>query len=87
MSWFFTGSQYHDAINTPQLFQDGYHLLNALVGLQTQDGGWEIVVAARNLTNERYLVTGNSAFATSAAYVELVYGRPLEVSVSVERSW
>ena len=86
-SWFFTGSQYHDAINTPQLFQDGYHLLDASVGLQTRDGDWELVLAARNLTNERYLVTGNSAFATSAAYVELVYGRPLEWSVSVERSW
>ena len=87
MSWSFTGPQHHDAINTPQLFQDGYHLLNASVGVRTGGGRWEIVAATRNLANERYLVTGNSAFATSAAYVELVYGRPREMSVTVAYSW
>ena len=87
VSWLFTGSQHHDAINTPQLFQDDYHLLNASVAVGTGDGRWRIVAAARNLTDERYLVTGNSAFATSAAYVELVFGRPRELSVSVEYSW
>ena len=87
LTWSFTGSQHHDAINTPQLFQDGYHLLSASLRTRTRDGRWQVVWAARNLTNERYLVTGNSAFATSAAYVELVYGRPREWSVSVEYSW
>ena len=87
MSWSFTGAQHHDAINTPQLFQDGYHLLNASVSVGIGEGRWEIVGATRNLTNERYLVTGNSAFGTSAAYIELVYGRPRELSVAVEYNW
>ena len=87
LAWTFTGSQFHDAINTPQLFQDGYHLLNASVALRSRDGRWEVVSAARNLTDERYLVTGNSSFATASAYIELVYGRPREWSVSVSRSW
>ena len=87
VSWLFTGSQHHDAINTPQLFQDDYHLLNASMAVGTGDGRWAIVAATRNLTNERYLVTGNSAFATSAAYIELVFGRPRELSVAVEYSW
>ena len=87
VSWLFTGSQHHDAINTPQLFQDGHHLLNASTSVRTRGGRWEIVAAVRNLTDERYLVTGNSAFATSAAYIELVYGRPRELSVAVEYGW
>ena len=87
VSWLFTGSQYHDAINTPQLFQNDYHLLNASVAVGTGDGRWAIVTATRNLTDERYLVTGNSAFATSAAYTELVFGRPRELSMAVEYSW
>ncbi|WP_419938154.1 TonB-dependent receptor [Candidatus Palauibacter sp.] len=87
VQWTYTGAQHHDAINTPQIFQQGYHLLNASLALQTGDGRWELVSAARNLTNTRYLVTGNSAFDTAAAYVERVYGRPLEWSVTVGYRW
>ena len=87
VNWTYTGSQHHDAINTPQIFQDGYHLLNASVAVRTGDGRWELVSAVRNLTNARYLVTGNSAFDTAAAYVERVYGRPREWSVTVGYRW
>lgn len=85
--WTYTGAQHHDAINTPQIFQEGYHLLHASLSLQTGDGRWEIVAAGRNLANTRYLVTGNSAFDTAAAYVERVYGRPREWSVTVAHRW
>ena len=87
LTWTFTGAQFHDAINTPQLFQGGYHLLNASMALVSPDGRWQVVAAARNLADERYLVTGNSSFATASAYIELVYGRPREWSVSLSRSW
>jgi outer membrane receptor for ferric coprogen and ferric-rhodotorulic acid len=46
------------------------------------DGPWRLTVATRNLFDETYLVTGNSAFNTAAAYVEQVYGRPREVLVA-----
>ena len=87
VNWTYTGAQYHDAINTRRIFQDGYHLLNARVSVQTGDDRWELLLAARNLTDARYLVTGTSAFDTSAAYVERVYGRPSEWSVSVGYRW
>ena len=87
LQWTYTGAQHHDAINTSRIFQDGYHLLNASLSLQTGDGRWELVSAARNLTNARYLLTGNSAFDTAAAYVERVYGRPLEWSLSATYRW
>ena len=86
VNWSFNGSQYHDAINTPQLFQDGYSLLNASVTLATHDGRWEMVCDFRNLTGQTYLVNGNSSFATASAYVELVYARPFEWSVSLKRT-
>ena len=47
------------------------------------DGPWQLIVATRNLFDEIYLVTGNSAFDTAAAYVEQVYGRPREFLVSL----
>ncbi len=87
VNWSYTGGQHHDAINTPRIHQQGYHLLNASMAAQTGDGRWELLLAARNLTDARYLVTGNSAFDTSAAYVERVYGRPLEWSGSLTYRW
>jgi len=85
--WTYTSSQYHDPVNTPQLFQEGYHLLHATIGLASADGGWEVLSAFRNLTDERYLLTGTSAWGTAAAYIEQVYGRPFEWSVAVKRTW
>ena len=85
--WTSVASQYHDAVNTPQLFQEGYHLLNASISFATADDKWEIVTAFRNLTDERYLLTGTSAWGTAAAYIEQVYGRPFEWWVSAKRRW
>ena len=48
-----------------------------------EDSRWQVTVATRNLLDETYLVTGNSAFDTAAAYVERVYGRPREVLLSL----
>ncbi len=87
LHWTYTASQYHDPVNTPQLFQEGYHLLHATIGLASADGRWEVVSAFRNLTDERYLLTGTSAWGTAAAYIEQVYGRPREWSVSLRRTW
>ena len=87
LDWSFHGEQYNNAVNTPQLFQDEYHLLNAAVTLETNDAHWEAVLAFRNITDERYIITGNSAFATGASYTERVYGRPFEWSVSLKYSF
>ena len=87
IDWSYTASQYHDTVNTPQLFQEGYHLLHAAISVASADGGWEVVSAFRNLTDERYLLTGTSAWGTAAAYIEQVYGRPFEWSISLKRHW
>jgi iron complex outermembrane receptor protein len=84
VDWSFHDEQYNDAVNTPQLKQDSYHMLNAALTLETNDGQWEAVLAFRNILDEEYLITGNSAFQTAASYVEQVYGRPFEWSISLE---
>ncbi|QIB66502.1 TonB-dependent receptor [Kineobactrum salinum] len=84
VDWSYHDEQENDAVNTSQLHQDSYTLLNAAFFLETNDGRWRSVLAFRNITDEKYLVTGNSAFGTSAAYVEQVYGRPFEWTLSVQ---
>lgn len=84
VDWSYHDEQHNDAVNTPQLFQDDYGLLNASVTLQTTDGRWEGMAGVRNITDEEFLITGNSAFGTAASYVEQVYGRPRAWFVSVQ---
>ena len=76
IDWSYRDEEFNDAVNTPQLKADSYNLVNAAVILNTNDDRWEAIVGIRNLTDEEYLITGNSAFATAASYVEQVYGRP-----------
>jgi iron complex outermembrane receptor protein len=84
LDWSYHDDQYNDAVNTIQLFQDEYHLLNLSMALETNDGHWEGILALRNLLDEEYLITGNSAFSTAASYLEQVYARGFEWSISIQ---
>jgi iron complex outermembrane receptor protein len=83
VDWSWQDSEYHDAVNSPQIRQEAFHLVNASLTYVPAAGPWQLTVAMRNLFDETYLVTGNSAFDTAAAYVEQVYGRPREFLVSL----
>ncbi len=83
LDWSWQDAEYPDAVNSPQIRQPAFHLVNASLTFAPPQDGWQITVAARNLLDETYLVTGNSAFDTAAAYVEQVYGRPREFLVSL----
>jgi len=84
LDWSFHDEQFNDAVNTPQLFQESYHLLNAAATLRTNDQKWEAILGLRNILDEEYLITGNSAFATAASYVEQVYARDFEWMLSLK---
>lgn len=83
LDWSWQDTEYHDAINSPQISQAPFHLVNASLTFTPKDGRWRLALASRNLLDETYLVTGNSAFDTAAAYVEQVYGRPRELLLSL----
>ena len=84
LDWSYHGEQHNNAVNTEQLFQDDYSLLNASMAVETNDGVWEAILAFRNITDKEYIITGNSAFATAASYAARVYGRPFEWSLSIK---
>ena len=83
VDWSWQDSEYHDAVNDPRIRQSAFHLVNASFAFVPASGRWQLTVASRNLLDETYLVTGNSAFNTPAAYVEQVYGRPRELLASL----
>ncbi|MDP5071780.1 MAG: TonB-dependent receptor, partial [Congregibacter sp.] len=82
VDWIWKDEQFNDAINSEQIRQAPYHQLNASLGFETPNSGWQLTLAARNLLNETFLVGGNSAFDTAASYVERVYARPREIYLS-----
>jgi iron complex outermembrane receptor protein len=58
VDWAYRSEFDNDAFNTPQIHQDGYHLLNANVAWRNADDNFSIIAGATNLTDENYLITG-----------------------------
>jgi iron complex outermembrane receptor protein len=76
VDWSWVDEQYSDAVNSERIRQDAYHLLNLSLTWDSPGQRWQVVGAVRNALDEEYLITGNSAFDTAAAYVEQVWARP-----------
>lgn len=74
--WSHSSSLSKDAENTPELQQPAYSLLSASLTLAQIDKRWSIAVGATNLTDTRYLLTGNYNPSIGAVYG--VYNRPRE---------
>ncbi|HEY8539199.1 MAG TPA: TonB-dependent receptor [Steroidobacteraceae bacterium] len=71
----YTDSQFFDAANSREVAQlDDVTVVNVAMTLAV--GAWKIRAGVNNLTDEEYLVAGNSSFSTSAGYAEAIYSRP-----------
>lgn len=66
--------------------QDGYATANARLGIQPADEAWSVELWARNLTDERYLVSTIAKTFTAASNVG-VPGEPRMYGVTVRRNW
>lgn len=76
VDWSYRSRVYNDAVNTPLLVQDGYHLVNAAIAYTDETERWGLSLGVRNLTKEAYLGSG---YADSfGGIVEGVFGRPRE---------
>jgi len=58
LEWSYRSKFDNDAFNTPEIRQDGYHLLNANVAWRNRDEDITVIAGATNLTDEDYLITG-----------------------------
>ena len=76
----YTDDLFNDAQNSPFLFQDGYHTINASLTFTTKDGKWDFAVFGTNLTDERFITSGDSNFGLG--FHEANYNRPREFGVT-----
>ena len=58
LDWSYRSKLYNDAFNSPQLLQPGYHLLDLTVALRTPERHYTVTAGIKNLTDEKYLVSG-----------------------------
>ena len=72
----YTDDLFNDAQNSPFLFQEAYHSLNASLTFSTADDRWDLSVFVTNLTDERFITSGDSNFGLG--FHEANYSRPQE---------
>lgn len=85
LDWSFRSMVANDAVNTPLIVQESYHLLNASLIFKSDDEAWRAVVGVKNLTDEAYLVAGYED--AGQGIIEGVFSRPREWFLTVSRSF
>jgi iron complex outermembrane receptor protein len=79
----YTDEQFFDAANSVEVAQmDAVTVVNASLTLALSE--WKIRAGINNLSDEDYLVAGNSSLSTSAGYAEGIYARPRNWFISAE---
>jgi iron complex outermembrane recepter protein len=75
-----TSSLFNDTENSPLLARPTTDMLNSSITYRAPDKKWELAVGVTNLTNERYLTTGQGQIAGGVTYG--TYNRPREWNVT-----
>jgi iron complex outermembrane receptor protein len=58
----------------------GYGLVNARIGIRSEDGLWDVSVWARNLTDKNYF---NTLRAATTGLVQAILGEPRTVGATL----
>jgi iron complex outermembrane receptor protein len=77
----YTSEQENDTINTPLLHRPEVSLVDASIAYTTPDDKWQIVAGGTNLTDKRYIVSGQDN--TGAGLVYGTYNAPRQWFVSL----
>ncbi len=81
VDWTYTSTEYNDIGNTAELARPHTNIVNASVTYKAPEDHWELSVGATNLTNQRYVVSGQWQGAISV--IDAAYSDPSEWYASV----
>jgi iron complex outermembrane receptor protein len=85
VDWTHYSTIYNDVANDPDLTQSGYDLFGARIGYTSPDQLWQAALFGSNLSDERYMVSGNAS--SGFGLKEASFGRPREWGLSVSRKF
>lgn len=83
--WSYRSETFNDAYNTPQLETDSYHLLDASIRWRNRGEDWSVVLSGRNLTDEKFLVSG--VYGTAFQAYEGLYDRGRQWRLEVRKDF
>jgi iron complex outermembrane receptor protein len=81
VDWSYTSEQANDTINTPLLLRPDVHLVDASFTYTAPDEVWQIVAGGSNLTDKRYIVSGQDNGGAGVVYG--TYNPPRQWFVSI----
>jgi iron complex outermembrane recepter protein len=76
VDWTYTSTLYNDIGNTAELKRPHTNTVNASVTYRPTDSHWEVSAGGTNLTNQRYVVSGQNQ--GGVAVIDAVYSDPTE---------
>lgn len=82
LDYAYTSSIENDAINSPFLSEGDVQVMNASIGYSHDDGKWELIGFVDNLTDERYIISGDSNYGIG--FHEATFNRPREWGVKLK---
>ena len=83
--WSRYSTVYNDVANDPDLTQPAYDLFGARIAYTSPDQVWQAAVFGSNLSDERYMVSGNAS--SGFGLKEASFGRPREWGLSLSRKF
>ena len=82
LDWSYRSEISKDAANTPELVQDGFHLLNISLIWNSPSDKYQVALRGNNITDEVYIMTGVSQ--PNGGFTEAVYARGAVWSASFQ---
>jgi iron complex outermembrane receptor protein len=78
IDWSYTDEMYNDAVNTPILKQDAYHLVNASLTYMSPSEKWDVALMVNNMTDTKYMIQGT--FFASNGFAQAGFAEPREIA-------
>lgn len=85
LDWAYKSAIQFEPDNDASVAEDGYHALNLRVTYAEPEDNWQLSFAIENLTNEKYLVAGDSNEVIG--YAQVMYARPRNWLLNVSFSF
>ncbi len=84
LDWSYRDDVVFDALNSEEIAQEAYDIVNASVIWNSPAEDWRVAASVSNLTDELYRLAGNTAIREASSYSEVTYARGREWTLSVK---
>ncbi len=84
LDWSYRDDVVFDALNSEEIAQDAYDIVNASMIWDSASEKWRVAASVSNLTDELYRLAGNTAIREASSYSEVTYARGREWTLSAK---